>query len=276
MSTDTNDTTTVLDQHGRATGPDSAKTETLAPTAGAADARSAQATQTIPESELPRVAADPAAATRAMPAAGEARATASADAQANTPANTANTPAAWPAQQPATGQPLAAATPQFAAQASPFAPIDPSTTGVPGAPVSPTASAVPGGDAPAGKAKQSKLGGKTVAIIAGVTLVCGLLGGVAGGAVVNAFSGSEGGQGTSQMGNPPSGGHDGSNGQNGQMGEPPSGGQGPSGQGGSSDGDSSGSGSGSSDSGSGSSGSGSNSSSSDTGSSTSSDGSIAS
>ncbi|MBT1173335.1 hypothetical protein JS528_08240 [Bifidobacterium sp. MA2] len=139
----------------------------------------------------------------------------------------------------------------------------------------------PGGQ---GVAVASKLSGKVIAIVAGVTLVCGLLGGVAGGFTVNALSGGSesggssqqmggqmgGGMGGGQMGQMPGGSNgngggssnsDGSssdssgsssNGssssgssQNGQMGQPPSGGQGGQSNG---NGGSSSSGSGSSDS----------------------------
>ena len=76
----------------------------------------------------------------------------------------------------------------------------------------------------AAAAPSPKLGGKTIAIIAGLSLVCGLIGGVGGAFAMNAISGS-GQQQTSQQG---PGGQS-----NGQMGEPPSGqpGQGGSGSG---------------------------------------------
>lgn len=125
----------------------------------------------------------------------------------------------------------------------------------------------------AAAAPSPKLGGKTIAIIAGLSLVCGLIGGVGGAFAMNAISGSSqqqtsqqgpggqsNGQSNGQMGGP--------GGQSGQMGEPPSGqpgqggsdsgqsGQSGSGQSGSGQsGQQGGSGSGSSDSGSSSSGS---------------------
>lgn len=65
---------------------------------------------------------------------------------------------------------------------------------------------------------KTKLGGKTIAIIAGVTLVCGLLGGVAGGATVSALTKSDRPE-TSQMGPMPGGSSDGFGGQHGQSGQ---------------------------------------------------------
>lgn len=126
---------------------------------------------------------------------------------------------------------------------------------------------------PAAKAAPSpKLGGKAIAIIAGLSLVCGLIGGVGGAFAMSAISGSgqqrtsqqgPGGQSNGQMGGPGGQSGSGSGQSNGQMGEPPSGqpghggsdsgqsGQSGSGQSGSGQsGQQGGSGSGSSDSGS--------------------------
>ena len=127
-----------------------------------------------------------------------------------------------------------------------------------------------------------KLGGKTIAIIAGLSLVCGLIGGVGGAFAMSAISGSgqqqtsqqgpggqSNGQSNGQMGGPGGQSGSGSGQSNGQMGEPPSGqpGQGgsdsgQSGQGGSGQSGQSGSGQSGQQSGSGSSSSGSSNSSS--------------
>ena len=88
----------------------------------------------------------------------------------------------------------------------------------------------------AAAAPSPKLGGKTIAIIAGLSLVCGLIGGVGGAFAMNAISGSgqqqtsqqgpggqSNGQSNGQMGGPGGQSGSGSGQSNGQMGEPPSG-----------------------------------------------------
>ena len=69
----------------------------------------------------------------------------------------------------------------------------------------------------------SKLGGKVIAIIAGISLACGLVGGVGGAFAVRAIAGSGQPQ-MSQQGGPGQTGGSGQSGSgNGQMGQPPSG-----------------------------------------------------
>ncbi|MBF9695394.1 ethanolamine utilization protein EutL [Bifidobacterium dentium] len=96
---------------------------------------------------------------------------------------------------------------------------------------------------PVAAKSNTKLGGKVIGVVAGISLLCGLVGGVGGAFAVNALSGSNEPQ-MSQQGGPSQGGPGQMGGQsgngnsqngNGQMGEPPSGQGGQSGSDGQSD-----------------------------------------
>lgn len=96
---------------------------------------------------------------------------------------------------------------------------------------------------PVAAKSNTKLGGKVIGVVAGISLLCGLVGGVGGAFAVNALSGSNEPQ-MSQQGGPSQGGPGQTGGQsgngnsqngNGQMGEPPSGQGGQSGSDGQSD-----------------------------------------
>ena len=69
----------------------------------------------------------------------------------------------------------------------------------------------------------SKLGGKVIAVIAGISLACGLVGGVGGAFAVRAIAGSGQPQMSQQGGPGQTGGSSQSGSGNGQMGQPPSG-----------------------------------------------------